>query len=393
MKASREHPGAATQAMLVAGPIPDSAKALAKDLNDHIDFNYALADSLSKDNAAAYTLAFGSSLAVIAACLLLSGALGWVLFRHIRLSLHQIRSTLFNVNQQKDFRLRAPVGRMDEVETATAFNQLLDNLQRSFQEIRDSIGTIDGAMSGLANNTHEIARSSEVQSESAAAMAAAVEQMTVSINHVASSAVEARGQAQQAGEMATEGGQVISATVRGITEVAGAITDAAERIGQLKEDSATIASVMGVIRDIADQTNLLALNAAIEAARAGEMGRGFAVVADEVRKLAERTASSTTEIAAIINKMQSSTLEAVQSMEKWWNKCTRKPPTPAPPMTPSIRSAAAAARRWNWCAIFPTASPSKAWPATPLPSGWNRLRRWRRKTPRRPMARRMPPAN
>lgn len=115
MKASREHPGAATQAMLVAGPIPDSAKALAKDLNDHIDFNYALADSLSKDNAAAYTLAFGSSLAVIAACLLLSGALGWVLFRHIRLSLHQIRSTLFNVNQQKDFRLRAPVGRMDEV--------------------------------------------------------------------------------------------------------------------------------------------------------------------------------------------------------------------------------------------------------------------------------------
>ncbi|KMN77990.1 methyl-accepting chemotaxis protein [Chromobacterium alkanivorans] len=317
LKASREHPGAATQAMLVTGPIPESAKALAKDLNDHIDFNYGMADSLSKDNAAAYSMAFGSSVAVIAACLLLSGGLGWLLFSHIRLSLNQIRSTMFRVNQHKDFTLRAPVGRMDEVgETATAFNQLLENLQRSFREIRDSIGSIDGAMSGLANNTHEIARSSEMQSESAAAMAAAVEQMTVSINHVASSAVEARGQSQQAGEMATEGGQVISATVRGITEVAGAITDAAQRIGQLKEDSATIASVMGVIKDIADQTNLLALNAAIEAARAGEMGRGFAVVADEVRKLAERTASSTTEIANIINKMQSSTLEAVQSMEK-----------------------------------------------------------------------------
>ncbi|WON84328.1 methyl-accepting chemotaxis protein [Chromobacterium haemolyticum] len=155
-----------------------------------------------------------------------------------------------------------------------------------------------------------------MQSESAGAMAAAVEQMTVSINHVASNAVEARTQAQQAGSMANEGGQVISATVLGISEVAGAISDASHRIGQLKEDSATIASVMGVIKDIADQTNLLALNAAIEAARAGETGRGFAVVADEVRKLAERTASSTTEIATIINKMQSSTLEAVQSMEK-----------------------------------------------------------------------------
>jgi methyl-accepting chemotaxis protein len=145
-------------------------------------------------------------------------------------------------------------------------------------------------------------------------MAATVEQVTVSINHVSESAREALEISRKSGDLSSQGGNIIHNAATEMKQIAETVRLTSSTIEDLGQQSNQISSVVQVIKDVADQTNLLALNAAIEAARAGEQGRGFAVVADEVRKLAERTTKATEEITHMIATIQNSAHAAVASM-------------------------------------------------------------------------------
>ncbi len=208
-----------------------------------------------------------------------------------------------------------PDGGADEIGKllrAVAHMQL--SLRTTIGESLHGAGQVLEASKALNHSVQMIDESASIQSSAASAIAANVEELTVSINHVSDSTGEAARLASASDNQASQGRNAIETLVERINQVADVVREASTQITNLKNESEKISSIVSVIRDIADQTNLLALNAAIEAARAGESGRGFAVVADEVRKLAERTSVSTGEIGKMVSAIQQSTGQVVSGV-------------------------------------------------------------------------------
>ncbi|WP_300438997.1 methyl-accepting chemotaxis protein [Zoogloea sp.] len=186
-----------------------------------------------------------------------------------------------------------------------AVARMQTELRGTLEEARNTADSLQALSVRLTATSRSIADSVGEQNNSTAAMAAAVEEMTVSINQISGDATEARRLSSDSSEAAGQGSKVVKAAVGEMSGIAGVIGSAVERVEALGRESERAAEVVTIIKGIADQTNLLALNAAIEAARAGELGRGFAVVADEVRKLAERTTTATNEIGHMMQDMRS----------------------------------------------------------------------------------------
>ncbi|RQO71231.1 hypothetical protein DBR44_12360 [Aquitalea sp. FJL05] len=212
---------------------------------------------------------------------------------------------------------RLPAAGKDELAAiAQAVNQFIEHTHAMVQQFQQGSQQLSSSAVVLYGTAREIVSSVDSQNEAAASMAAAVEQMSVSVNHVANNAGTALQLSHNAGEISRQGGQIIHDAAAEMSHIVSAVHSASDTVQELNQHSRNISAVVQVIKEIADQTNLLALNASIEAARAGEQGRGFAVVADEVRSLAERTSSSTQEIGKMISQIQGSTNTAAKEMEQ-----------------------------------------------------------------------------
>jgi methyl-accepting chemotaxis protein len=176
-----------------------------------------------------------------------------------------------------------------------AVGAIVSNVSASAVQLESAAGTLTRTAETTQGLSSKVAGASEQASSNMQSVAAATEELSMSVDEI--------------GRRVRESNKIAEAAVIQAEQTDG-------RIGKLSRAAQQIGDVVKLITAIAEQTNLLALNATIEAARAGEAGRGFAVVASEVKSLASQTAKATDEISSHILGMQGATQESVAAIKE-----------------------------------------------------------------------------
>jgi methyl-accepting chemotaxis protein len=268
---------------LMATDIEPMQSSLSEQLVQQVGKTRAEVDQMTgAGRAINQTLLLATGSAIV-----LGMVVAWLFSRRLT---RDIACLVTRAGQVADGRLAAeplPITGQDELgELTGSINRMSAQLHHLVGELQGAVGQVEVACLDVGSTTRAIVADLTEQDQRVDAVAAAIDQMSVSARDVAGNIAGVADGAHQVKQQTRQGEAALT----------------------------RMSDTMQQIATIAEQTNLLALNAAIEAARAGEQGRGFAVVADEVRQLATRTHQSTAEISQTIAAISQQTRQTVSTV-------------------------------------------------------------------------------
>lgn len=190
----------------------------------------------------------------------------------------------------------------------------IEEIAMSAEKLSEAVEEVSSSITEMASSIKEIGISIVNLFDASTTTASSIAEMDATIKQVEKNAMNSASISETVRSDAETGKNAVLEAIAGMQAIRASSKITSEVVETLSLRVNDIGNILSVIDEVAEQTNLLALNAAIIAAQAGEHGKGFAVVADEIRELAERTSSSTREIAAVIKGVQEETNRAVNAI-------------------------------------------------------------------------------
>jgi len=228
---------------------------------------------------------------------------GWMMFSGI------MREAAFGVMHNPDAERIgvSSTSSLDAEPEEVAAQDNSDSIEREAYTLIDEVAHVNEVarqISGVAKQTNLLGLNARIEAARAGNAGKGFAVVATEIKDLASQSGEATKGIYEATRLISDQVNQLLGSLNGSnSHSANSSTSIDDQIILLVTGIEEVGTISQKIGEIASETNMLALNATIEANRAGDKGRGFAVVAGEVKVLAAQTSQSTTEINALVEKL------------------------------------------------------------------------------------------